>query len=165
MRISRSATLLIACLLAGLCAAPGLRAGPEHSAPSDPWSPADLLAPAALAKELAAPGAGERPVLLCVGFLPLYHGAHIPGATLAGPTSRPEGIAALRKAVQDLPADRPLVIYCGCCPFEDCPNVRPAFTTLQAMGFRRIRVVLMPHDFAHDWTQQGFPIEKGDGGH
>ncbi len=165
VRICRSATLLIAFLMANFCAAPSLRAGPEPFAPAAPWSSADLLAPAALAKELAAPAAGERPVLLCVGFQPLYHGAHIPGATLAGPASRPEGIAALRKAVRDLPADRPLVIYCGCCPFKDCPNVRPAFNTLREMGFQRIRVVLMPHDFAQDWTLQGFPVEKGDRGH
>ncbi len=163
--ISRPATFLITFLLAGACAAPSLRAAQEHSPPPDPWPPAGLLAPAALTKELAAPAAGGRPILLCVGFQPLYHGAHIPGATLAGPTSRPEGIAALRKAVRDLPADRPLVIYCGCCPFKDCPNVRPAFTTLRDLGFPRVRVVLMPHDFVQDWTLLGFPVEKGDEGH
>ena len=133
--------------------------------PENPWVEADLLAPAALARELAGPAAGERPCVLCVGFPPLYRGAHIPGATLAGPASRPEGIAALKRAVQNLAPTRPIVIYCGCCPIKDCPNLRPAFRTLRDLGFRQIRVLELPNNFPQDWSAKGFPVQKGDDPH
>ncbi len=134
---------------------PGLQA-------SDPWTAADLLAPATLAKTLAGTAA-DRPPVFCVGFSFLYQSAHVPGAKLAGPASRPAGLAALKHAVAGLPKDQPIVIYCGCCPVNDCPNIRPAFRTLKEMGFRQIRVLWLPQNFPQDWTAAGFPIAKGAG--
>jgi hypothetical protein len=34
-----------------------------------------------------------------------------------------------------------VVIYCGCCPLDKCPNVRPAFTLLKTMGFTNLHVL------------------------
>jgi hypothetical protein len=28
------------------------------------------------------------------------------------------------------------------------------------MGFTQLRVLLLPHDFATDWVEKGFPVEK-----
>ena len=53
------------------------------------------------------------------------------------------------------------VIYCGCCPFEKCPNIRPAYTALNGMGFKRLRVLVIPADFATDWVGKGYPMQKG----
>jgi hypothetical protein len=29
------------------------------------------------------------------------------------------------------------------------------------MGFTRVRLLLMPNDFAHDWVQPGYPLARG----
>jgi thiosulfate/3-mercaptopyruvate sulfurtransferase len=119
-----------------------------------------LLQPAALSTTLEAAPASRPPVLF-VGFPVLYRGGRIPGALLAGPCSKPEGLDALRAAVSSLPKDREIVIYCGCCPFVKCPNVGPAYQALQSIGFSRVKVLLLETNFHTDWAAKGYPVEKG----
>src|SRR5215469_703131 len=52
-------------------------------------------------------------------------------------------------------------IHCGCCPFDHCPNIRPAFETLRSMGFQHLRALLLPNNFAKDGVGQGYAIERG----
>ena len=118
-----------------------------------------LIQPAELATLLQAP-ASERPVLLHVGFEPLYHTAAIPGSRYVGPGSKREGIAALGKALADLPHDRAIVIYCGCCPWGDCPNMKPAFKAARALGYTNVRALHIAKNFETDWTRRGYPTEK-----
>jgi thiosulfate/3-mercaptopyruvate sulfurtransferase len=133
----------------------------QSGSASDPWTAAQTIEPAALAKELSA-GSAARPFVVCVGFHTLYEGAHIPRATFQGPASTSQGLASLKKWAQPLPRSVNLVIYCGCCPLAHCPNVRPAFFALRQMGFTHLRLLLIPHDFAHDWVQGGYPVAKGN---
>jgi len=132
------------------------------AAAEDPWKAADLMPPAALAARLADASAA-KPIILFVGFEVLYHGAHIPTAVYAGTASKPEGLEALRKAVADLPHEKEIVIYCGCCPFDRCPNVRPAFAELRKMGFTKINVLSLPSNTATDWIGKGYPVERTSG--
>src|SRR5690348_7304759 len=81
-----------------------------------------LVEPADLAKTLES--AAKKPTVICVAFPVLYRSKHIAGATFAGPGNKPEGIEALKKAVAGMPKDADIVLYCGCCPMERCPNVR-----------------------------------------
>jgi len=54
----------------------------------------------------------------------------------------------------------PLVVYCGCCPWDKCPNIRPAFHELQTLGFANAKTLLLPHNFQSDWVAKGLPIER-----
>lgn len=99
--------------------------------------------------------------MLQVGFKVLYEGGHVPGAIFAGPASTAEGAARLRAEASKIARDKEVVIYCGCCPWEKCPNVHPAYEELRKMGFSRLVVLLIPQDFAHDWIGQGFPVAHG----
>ncbi|HLI82697.1 MAG TPA: rhodanese-like domain-containing protein [Bryobacteraceae bacterium] len=105
-----------------------------------------------------------KPVLIHVGFGVMYRGKHIPGSIYAGPARTPDGIAALKKAVANLPKDREIVIYCGCCPYEMCPNVRPAMAALREMGFTHVKTLMIPTNFATDWVNHGYPVEEGKAG-
>lgn len=125
-----------------------------------PWTPRQTIEPAALQKQLSQT-ASRRPIVVCVGFRTLFEGAHVPGASFHGPAIEEKGLADLKKFAQALPRSTDLVIYCGCCPLPHCPNVRPAFDALRAMGFTRLKVLVLPHDFAHDWVQAGYPVAKG----
>ncbi len=122
-----------------------------------PWSKSDLMAPAALVKILNSPG--KPPTIICVAFPVLYRQRHIVHAILAGPAGQPEGIQALRKAVTNLPKNSEVVIYCGCCPMQECPNIRPAYQALKQMGFTRLHVLALPTNFHVDWSEKGYPVE------
>ena len=135
---------------------------PAGSASTDPWSPTELILPADLLKEINGP-AGSKPLVICVGFDFLYQSAHVPGALLYGPGREPSGIKALEDAAKTWPHNRDIVVYCGCCPMKQCPNLRPAFRSLKDMGFNNIRVLDIEHDFRQDWLQKGFATEKRSG--
>lgn len=125
------------------------------------WNDARQISAAALAAKLAGPKR-ERPVVLNVGFRVLYEGGHVPGAIYAGPASSESGLANLKAEAAKLSKDQEIVIYCGCCPWEKCPNVHPAYDELRKMGFTRLVVLLLPQDFAHDWVGQGYPVARGN---
>jgi len=136
------------------------KAAPQQNAP-DPWGLAETVEPADLVKELRDPIPANRPTVACVGFHFLYDGGHVPGASFHGPGSKEEGIADLRKWAQGLPRAANVVLYCGCCPLERCPNLRPAFVAMRDMGFTRLRVLLLAHNFGTDWAARGYPVERG----
>jgi len=127
---------------------------------ADPWTSTQTVQAAEFAHEL-----GEKtetpPTILYVGFHTLFAGGHIPGATFHGSASTEQGLAELKKWADSLPRTTNLVIYCGCCPFEKCPNIRPAFTALNGMGFKKLRVLILPTSFVKDWAEKGYPIERG----
>ena len=122
----------------------------------DPWTPRQTIQSEALAKDLASPE------ILMVGPRILYNGAHIIGAAYAGPAGTAEGLDILTKAVARIPKDRAVVIYCGCCPMDKCPNVRPAFQKLKELGYQSVKVLIIPTNLHDDWIAKGYPVEKGD---
>ena len=136
----------------------GTGSAPAVSA-SDPWTRAQLIEPAALAAALKGPAAA-RPMLLHVGFKTLFGEGAIPGSHYAGPTSKPEGIASLKKAVKGVPHDRAIVLYCGCCPWDHCPNVRPAFKTMHSLGFKNVKALYIHKNLDTDWVAAGYPIDQ-----
>jgi thiosulfate/3-mercaptopyruvate sulfurtransferase len=113
-----------------------------------------LVQPAELAAGLAA-----KPAIFQVGPNVLYRSKHIPGALYAGPGSKAEGLALLKTAVEKLPRTREIVIYCGCCPWDHCPNVKPAMELLQGMGFTHAKVLYLADNFKTDWIDKGYPVE------
>ena len=127
---------------------------------SEPWTDAQTVKPADLVKELEAKG-NAHPLVVCTGFRVLYEGAHVPGAVFHGPASKAEGLDDLKKWAQGISRSSSIVLYCGCCPFDRCPNVRPAFEALRSMGFKNLRVLVLPNSFAKDWVEQGFAYDKG----
>jgi len=136
----------------------GIRGDEKKS--SDPWSVSQSLQAADLAGELAEKN-GTPPAIVYVGFRTLFAGGHIPGASFHGTASTEQGLGEMKKWAEGLPRSTNLVIYCGCCPFEKCPNIRPAFTALRDMGFNNLRVLVLPTNFATDWVGKGYPMEKG----
>jgi hypothetical protein len=131
------------------------------AAAPDSIAEADLLQVPQLAALLKAPAA-QRPVLLHVGFKVLYRNGHIPDSRYVGPASKPAGIALLKEALRPLPRQKPVVLYCGCCPWHDCPNVRPAFRTASAMGFKDVKVLFIAKNLQADWIDRKLPYREGD---
>jgi thiosulfate/3-mercaptopyruvate sulfurtransferase len=124
---------------------------------AEPWMSSDVVQPEALAARIGHSG---EPMIVHVGFPLLYRGAHITGAVFAGPGSKPAGVDELKRVLAPEPRDREIVLYCGCCPWEKCPNVRPAYAAVREMGFTKVRILMIPENMAKDWVDKGYPTQK-----
>jgi thiosulfate/3-mercaptopyruvate sulfurtransferase len=150
-------TFLLALVLVSI-PAPTIQ-GQEKKA-ADPWSSSETIPPAQLAKMLTDRYVSV-PTVVFVGFRSLYAGGHVPDASFHGTASTEQGLTELKTWAASLPRSTELVIYCGCCPIDKCPNIRPAYTALSGMGFKKLCVLMLPTSFAVDWADKGYPIKKG----
>ena len=150
-------TLLLALALVSL-PLPAIH-GQEKKA-AEPWPSSETMQPAQLAKMLTDKYV-SLPTVVFVGFRSLYAGGHVPDASFRGTASTEQGLAELKEWAASLPRSTELVIYCGCCPMDKCPNIRPAYTVLSALGFKKLRVLVLPTSFAVDWADKGYPMQKG----
>jgi rhodanese-related sulfurtransferase len=131
-----------------------------QTAQSDDAIPAaQLITPDALAKLLPS---AHPPLLLAVGPRSLYAQAHIPGSEYMGAGSSQAGQQKLRERVKSLPKNSAIVIYCGCCPWGHCPNMRPAFQELKSLGFTNVKALYITNNFGADWVDKGYPVAKGE---
>ena len=119
------------------------------------------LNPDDLVKILQSPKA-EKPLIIQVGFHTLFAQAHIPGAEYAGPGSTDAGLDQLRKRVASLSRDKFILLYCGCCPWDHCPNLQPAADTLRGLGFTNVKVLYIANNFGADWVDKGYPVVHGE---
>lgn len=120
-----------------------------------------LISPEDLVKILQS-SKGEKPLLIQVGSHVLYAQAHIPGSEYIGPGSNESGLQQLRQRAEPLHRKKFIVIYCGCCPWNHCPNLKPADDVLQAMGFTNVKVLYIANNFGVDWVEKGYPAARGD---
>lgn len=150
-------TFLLALVLISL-PVPSIQ-GQEKKA-AEPWHSSETMPPGQLAKMLTDKYVSV-PTVIFVGFRSLYAGGHVPDASFHGTASTEQGLAELKTWAASLPRSTELAIYCGCCPMDKCPNIRPAYTALSGMGFKKVRVLVLPTSFAVDWADKGYPIQKG----
>lgn len=125
---------------------------------TDPWTTAQTIQPQDLVSEMS--DGKTAPMVLFVGFQRLYTAGHVKGAQFHGSGGNAEGLAQLKSWAATLPRSTNLVVYCGCCPLEHCPNLRPAFSMLHEMGFTKLRVLILATSFAADWADKGLPYDK-----
>ena len=109
-------------------------AGAPDAAGATSIPQADLIQPEALIP-LLKPGLKDGPLILQVGSRVMFSQAHIPGAQYAGPGAQDSGIQSIESLVSGLPKERHIILYCGCCPWNRCPNVGPAYKRLHSLGF------------------------------
>ena len=104
----------------------------------------------------------EKPLILQVGPHILFAQAHIVGSEYVGAASTEAGLNQLRKRVESVPRTKFIVLYCGCCPWSHCPNVKPAHDALTAMGFTNLKVLYLSDNFGTNWVDKGYPVAKGE---
>lgn len=121
---------------------------------NDPWTEKQLMNPADLAKILND-SKNKKPILLSIGF-----GGGIKNSIEIGAAKEKEGIEKLKQELSKLSKDTDIVIYCGCCPFEPCPNIRPAFKLLNEMKFTNHKLLNLSHNLKVDWIDKGYPVNE-----
>jgi thiosulfate/3-mercaptopyruvate sulfurtransferase len=122
-----------------------------QSAP-ETWTAAQLKAPEELAKQIDGPAAA-KPVIINVGPQ-----AVIKGSLDAGAANEHGNIEKLKSLLAKQDKSKEVVLYCGCCPFDRCPNVRPAFTALKEQGFKKARLLDIPKNIKTNWIDKGYPV-------
>jgi hypothetical protein len=118
----------------------------------DPWTQQQLLDPAELArvlKNLKLP----QPIVFSIGMQ-----AVIQGSVEIGPVMRSQSLNLLKEKLTKLPKNAQIVVYCGCCPFASCPNVRPAMALLKSMQFTNYKLLNLPQNIKVDWIDKDYPM-------
>jgi hypothetical protein len=120
---------------------------------SENWTAKELIEPAQLAAGILAKK--NLPLIINVGPAPT-----IPNSVDAGMNKEKEGQEKLKQQLQGIAKNKKIVIYCGCCPFEHCPNVRPAIDVLKQLKFTNYFLLNIPHNIKTDWIDKGYPIAR-----
>ncbi len=121
---------------------------------TEPWRPNQLIEPKDLATQIKSQNA-LQPLLISVG-----PGGLIKGSVEVGPANDKANLKKLKQLLAKEKKDRDIVIYCGCCPFEKCPNIRPAFTLLNNLKFTNHKLLNLPHNIKMDWINKDFPTNN-----
>ena len=115
------------------------------------WTPGQLTEPAVLAAQLQANG--RLPLIFSVG-----PSAIIPHSIDIGMVKNPANLDKFKSALEKLPRSADILIYCGCCPFGRCPDVRPAIALLQSLRFTNYHLLDLPTSIKADWIGKGYPV-------
>ena len=120
----------------------------------EPWTKQQLLEPTDLAKTLNNTKAAQ-PMIYCVGPQ-----AIIKNSIEIGSAQVPSNLMNFKQQISRLPKNANIVIYCGCCPFDVCPNVRPAVNLLNEMKFTNFKLLNLPRNIKVDWIDHGYPVAQ-----
>jgi hypothetical protein len=121
----------------------------------DTWRKDQLIEPVQLAKIISDRKAAQ-PLIFNIGVVD-----NIKGARNMGASSEKENLERFRQTLKNLSKSTFLVVYCGCCPFSRCPNIRPAFSALNELGFTNGRLLNLPTNLKTDWISKGYPLQSG----
>ena len=121
----------------------------------EPWRSDQLLDPAELAARIIRDLHAHQPVLLSIG-----PAAVIKNSIDVGPTQDKANLERLRVELDKLSRKSDVVIYCGCCPFKNCPNIRPAFRLMNEMKFERHKLLNLSSNIKMDWIDKGYPVNE-----
>lgn len=118
----------------------------------EPWKNKQLIAPNELANNLNNSEA-KHPLIISVGEAGL-----IKNAIQIGSMTESENIVKLKSLLNKTEKDKEIIVYCGCCPFEHCPNIRPAFEVLNDLKFTKHKLLNLPDNLKADWIDKGYPM-------
>ncbi|WP_211224626.1 rhodanese-like domain-containing protein [Salinimicrobium xinjiangense] len=122
----------------------------ETNSNGEPWTEQQLMEPRELAQVIKT--STDSPVIISLGA-----GGIIPGSKDTGASGEKKGLQNLKEELEAMSKDTEIVLYCGCCPFDICPNVRPAFSLLNDMGFKNHHLLNLRDNIKVDWIDRGYP--------
>ncbi|MCS6904204.1 MAG: rhodanese-like domain-containing protein [Bacteroidia bacterium] len=119
----------------------------------EPWTEKQLIQPAELAA-IINDAKRTKPIIYNIG-----PAGNIKGAIAIGNTKDEENLQKLKADLRKRSKEADIVIYCGCCPFKDCPNIRPAFRLLNQEKFKNHKLLNIPKNLKVDWIDKGYPMQ------
>lgn len=118
------------------------------------WTKEQLMPAKELATKIQT-NAKDKPIIFNVGPMENIKGAIAVGAaTNLTFSSRVASELAMENKT------KAIVVYCGCCSYSSCPNIKPAYDALIAQGFKNTKVLELPVGIKPDWVAKGYPLER-----
>ncbi|MCC6370626.1 MAG: rhodanese-like domain-containing protein [Bacteroidia bacterium] len=118
------------------------------------WKPEQIMSTKELADKINS-NAKDKPLIFNMGPM-----ENIKTATAIGRGTSVTGIEKLKSSVAWENKNRTIVVYCGCCSFASCPNIKPAYDALISAGFKNTKVLDLPVGIKPDWVAKGYPMEE-----
>ncbi|RPI19030.1 MAG: rhodanese-like domain-containing protein [Ignavibacteriae bacterium] len=121
---------------------------------NEPWTKDQLMEPSVPASIINDPSK-KQPIILDIGSF-----GGVRNSVRIGPAMNQSNLNKLKETAGKYAKDADIVIYCGCCPFKDCPNIRPAFSLLKEMDYSNVKLLNLPRNLKTDWADKGYPMDR-----
>ncbi len=117
------------------------------------WKKEQLMSTKELADKIQA-NAKDKPLIFNVGPM-----ENIKSAVAVGAATNVTFKSRMNETLAMENKTKAIVVYCGCCSYSSCPNIRPAYDALIAQGFKNTKVLELPEGIKPDWVAKGYPME------
>ncbi|MBX3164283.1 MAG: rhodanese-like domain-containing protein [Bacteroidetes bacterium] len=118
------------------------------------WKKEQLMPTAELAEKINT-NAKDKPIIFNVGPMD-----NIKGAISVGLGTSATVTQQMKNKLSMESKTRGVVIYCGCCSYSNCPNIKPAYDALIGLGFKNTKVLELPENLKPDWVAKDYPMEE-----
>lgn len=118
------------------------------------WKKEQLMPTKELADKLNSADK-DKPLVFNVGPM-----ENIKNAMEMGRATSVTGIEKIKSTVSLENKNKAIVVYCGCCSYASCPNIKPAYDALVGMGFKNTKVLELPVGIKEDWVAKGYPMAE-----
>ena len=119
---------------------------------NEPWTNSQLIEPSDL--NIIISKQNKLPNIISVG-----PGKVIPNSIGVGECRYEKNLNILKNHLLSFSKDSEIILYCGCCPFKDCPNIRPAFSLLNSLGYKNHKLLNIRNNIKTDWIDMNYPID------
>lgn len=136
--------LTLICMCAGLY---------SSYAQAPTWKKEQLMPTKELADKITA-NTKDKPLIFNVGPMD-----NIKGAVAMGAATNITFGEKMKATLAMENKTKAVVVYCGCCSYSSCPNIKPAYDILMAQGFKNTKVLELPEGIKPDWVAKGYPME------
>ena len=123
-----------------------------YSQNDEPWKNNQLIEPSRLNKIIISQN--QLPYIVSVG-----PGQVISGSIGIGECRYEKNLTDFENHLSSISKDSEIIIYCGCCPFKDCPNIRPAFSLLNSLGYKNHKLLNIRNNIKTDWIDLNYPTD------
>ncbi len=117
------------------------------------WKKEQLMPTKELADKITT-NAKDKPLIFNVGPM-----ENIKGAQAVGAATNATFSTKILSYLTMESKTKPVVVYCGCCSYSSCPNIKPAYDILLAQGFKNTKVLELLEGIKPDWLAKGYPTE------
>jgi len=117
------------------------------------WKKEQLMPTAEMAEKIKT-NAKDKPLIFNVGPM-----EQIKTAVFVGRGTSVSSIDKMKSTLSMENKNRTVVVYCGCCSYASCPNIKPAYDALISLGFKNAKVLELPEGIKPDWVAKGYPME------
>lgn len=117
------------------------------------WKKEQLMSTKELADKITT-NAKDKPLVFNVGPM-----ENIKGAVAMGAATNVTFADKMKSTLAMENKNKAVVVYCGCCSYSSCPNIKPAYDILISQGFKNTKVLELPEGIKPDWVAKGYPME------